>query len=132
MVDVRSTAAASPATRSSDHPATRASSGVIAALPASPGPRRAPATATSTSSVGNDSIPSPCSSGIEATTTADSRSHTSVTRRGPSRSRSGPPSALKRTSGVISAAATRPVCVAEPVVDRTNHGIAIIEIRVPT
>ena len=36
------------------------------------------------------------------------------------------------TSGVISAAATRPVWVAEPVVESTNHGIAIIETRVPT
>ena len=36
------------------------------------------------------------------------------------------------TSGVISTAATSPVWVAEPVVDSTNHGIAIIETRVPT
>ena len=63
---------------------------------------------------------------------AEPRSQARVTRRGPTRSSSGPPSALKTTSGVISTAATRPVWVAEPVVDSTNHGIAIIETRVPT
>ena len=44
---------------------------------------------------------------------------------------SGPPSTLHSTSGNISAKATRPVWVAEPVVVSTNHGIATIEIRVP-
>ena len=88
-------------------------------------PRRSRAAA------GTSAAPSWWSSGIEPTASADPRSQTRVTRRGPTRSRSGPPSALKITSGAISAAATRPVWVAEPVVDSTNHGIAIIEIRVP-
>ena len=44
---------------------------------------------------------------------------------------SGPPEHLSSTSGAISANATRPVLVGEPVVVRTSHGIAIIETRVP-
>ena len=43
----------------------------------------------------------------------------------------GPPSTLSNTSGASSASATRPVLVALPVVVSTNHGSAIIEIRVP-
>ena len=53
-------------------------------------------------------------------------------RRGPTRSTSGPPKALNSTIGVISANATRPVCVADPVVVSTSHGMAIIETRVPS
>ena len=59
------------------------------------------------------------------------RSQVMATLRAPSRSMSGPPSTLHSTSGNISAKATRPVWVAEPVVVSTNHGIATIEIRVP-
>jgi hypothetical protein len=54
-----------------------------------------------------------------------------ATRRGPTRSTSGPPTALSSTIGAISAAATRPVFVGDPVVTSTSHGIAIIETRVP-
>ena len=62
----------------------------------------------------------------------ESRSAVIAIRRGPTRSTSGPPVALKITSGVSSAAATSPVRVAEPVVTSTSHGIAIIETRVPS
>ena len=121
-----------PETRSSDQSAVRAISGIIAALPASPGPRSAPATATSTSRVGKDSIPRPCSSGIAATTNGRHQ----VARQGhpprPDPVEQRAAERLEETSGVISAAATRPVWVAEPVVESTNHGIAIIETRVPT
>ena len=44
---------------------------------------------------------------------------------------SGPARNWRRTSGAISAKATRPVFVAESVVVSTNHGIAIIDTRVP-
>ena len=54
-----------------------------------------------------------------------------ATRRAPSRSMSGPPSTLHSTSGNISAKATSPVWVGDPVVVSTNQGIATIEIRVP-
>jgi hypothetical protein len=39
---------------------------------------------------------------------------------------------LNSTIGVISANATRPVCVGDPVVVSTSHGMAIIETRVPS
>ncbi len=72
-----------------------------------------------------------CSKGISPTASIESRSAVMAIRRGPTRSTSGPPVALKSTSGVSSAAATRPVLVADPVVTSTSHGIAIIETRVP-
>ena len=43
----------------------------------------------------------------------------------------GPARNCSTTSGAISANATTPVFVAEPVLVSTNHGIAIIESRVP-
>ena len=52
-------------------------------------------------------------------------------RRAPTRSTIGPPSTFISTIGIISANATRPVWVAAPVVVSTNHGIAIIDTRVP-
>ena len=72
-----------------------------------------------------------CSTGIKPTATIESTSAVMAIRRGPTRSTSGPPVALKSTIGVSSAAATSPVWVAEPVVTSTSHGIAIIETRVP-
>jgi hypothetical protein len=52
-------------------------------------------------------------------------------RRGPTRSMTGPPSAMASTSGVNSQTATMPVLAADPVVVSTNHGIAIALIRLP-
>ena len=52
-------------------------------------------------------------------------------RRAPMRSMSGPARNCSSTSGAISANATSPVFVADPVLVSTNHGIAIIESRVP-
>jgi hypothetical protein len=68
---------------------------------------------------------------MDPTTSTLARSQPMLIRRGPTRSMIGPPSTLSNTSGASSASATRPVLVALPVVVRTNHGSAIIEIRVP-
>ena len=59
------------------------------------------------------------------------RSAVTATRRAPTRSISGPASALTTTSGSISATPTRPVRAADPVVVSTSHGMAIIDTRVP-
>jgi hypothetical protein len=68
----------------------------------------------------------------EPTASIESASTVIAIRRGPTRSTSGPPNAFSSTIGVISAKATSPVWVAEPVVVSTSHGIAIIETRVPS
>ncbi len=113
------------------HAGVAASVGVIAAFAASPGPRRAPATATRPRKPGNDSSPASCSSGIAPTTSERAPSQVIATRRAPTRSMIGPPSTLSTTSGSISASATRPVFSGLPVVVSTKHGSAIIETRVP-
>ena len=73
-----------------------------------------------------------CSKGISPTTKNDRVSTVIAILRGPTRSTSGPPNALNSTIGVISAAATSPVCVADPVVVSTSQGMAIIDTRVPS
>ena len=127
----RSTVLASPVARSIGTPEASTSTGTRACLAPSPGPRSAPATATSSISSGNDIAPPAYSAGIEPTASTLARSAETLTRRAPKRSITGPPSALAVTYGAISAKATRPVWVALPVVVRTNQGIAIIDNRVP-
>src|SRR6185369_6373604 len=53
-------------------------------------------------------------------------------RRSPNRSTSGPASACAITYGAISANATRPVLLAEPVLVSTIHGMASWDIEVPS
>ena len=103
----------------------------MACFAASPGPRKAPATATRPRKPGNDSSPASCRNGIEPTTPSEPQSQVIATRRAPTRSMIGPPSTLSTTSGSISARATRPVFSGLPVVVRTKKGSAIIETRVP-
>ncbi|GAA4373737.1 hypothetical protein GCM10023146_25610 [Nocardioides caricicola] len=129
--EVRSTVECRPVARSIGTPASATTAGVSADLAASPGPRSAPATATSSRNTGNGSQPDSCSSGIAPTASTDSRSQVIATRRAPTRSITGPPRILSRTSGSISASATSPVFVALPVVVSTNHGRATIDTRVP-
>jgi len=69
---------------------------------------------------------------MRPTATNEKTSTVIAIRRGPTRSTSGPPKALNSTIGAISANATSPVCVAEPVVVSTSQGIAIIDTRVPS
>ena len=76
-------------------------------------------------------MPARCSTGIIPTTTVLAALQLTAIRRAPIRSVSGPESTCEATSGAISAKATRPVLVGEPVVVRTSHGIAIIDTRVP-
>lgn len=87
--------------------------------------------ATSVRSAGNDSRCRMWRSGISATTNVLARSALTLIRRPPIRSISGPPNALQSTSGVISAKATRPVFIGEPVLTRTNQGIAMALTLVP-
>ena len=128
---VRSTAPVRPVTRSVAEPVCSTTAGIRAWPAASPGPRSAPATATAPSSTGNESMPARCSTGIIPTTTVLAALQLTAIRRAPIRSVSGPESTCAATSGAISAKATRPVLVGEPVVVRTSHGIAIIDTRVP-
>ena len=127
----RSVVLSRPVTRSSGTRAARAMSGMRVSLAESPGPRKAPAMATSTRSVGKCSRPNVWRSGTRPTTAVLAVSATTLTRRAPTLSISGPPTAFTSTSGVISAIATRPVLTGEPVVIRTNHGIAMALTRVP-
>ncbi len=129
---VRSTVELSPVTRSIGTCAAAARVGIMAYLAASPGPRSAPATATSARKPGNESSPASYRKGIEPTTTSEPQSQVSATRRAPTRSITGPPSTLSRTSGSISATATRPVFSGLPVVVSTKNGSATIDTRVPT
>ena len=87
--------------------------------------------ATSTSSSGKVSRPSTCSSGMVPTTTALMALQVRAIRRAPMRSMYGPDRNCSSTSGAISAKATSPVIVADPVLVSTNHGMAIIDSRVP-
>ena len=128
---VRSTVELRPVTRSSGTSAVTARAGVIECFAASPGPRSAPATATSPRKAGKERTPASCRSGIDPTTPSEAQSQVIATRRAPTRSMIGPPSTLRTTSGSISARATRPVFSGLPVVVRTNHGSAIMETRVP-
>jgi hypothetical protein len=68
---------------------------------------------------------------MRATTPVLAVSASTLIRRAPTRSISGPPIALTSTSGPISASATIPVFTGDPVVVSTNHGIAIALTRVP-
>ena len=111
-----------PSTRSLGCPAALATAGASTYLALSPGPRTAPASATSTTSVLKCSIPAWCSTGIRPTTTTLTRSDVMLIRRGPTRSVTGPDSAWASTYGAISAIATKPVRVGEPVVASTNSG----------
>src|SRR3954449_1779752 len=127
----RSVVLSRPVTRSSGTLAARAMSGMSVALAASPGPRSAPAIATNTNIVGKCSSPKVCSSGTMATTAVLPVSASTLMRRAPTRSISGPPMAFTSTNGAISAMATTPVFTGEPVVISTNHGMAIALTRVP-
>ncbi len=71
---VRSTVELSPVTRSIGTPAVTARVGVMAAFAASPGPRKAPATATRARKPGNDSSPSSCRNGTAPTTASEPQS----------------------------------------------------------
>jgi hypothetical protein len=113
---VRSTVEWRPVTRSSGTPAVAARVGIMALFAASPGPRSAPATATSARNAGNERCPAPCRSGIAPTTASEAQSQLIATRRAPTRSMIGPPSTLSTTRGNISARATRPVFSGLPVV----------------
>jgi hypothetical protein len=120
-----------PAARSSGTRLRSAASGTMTSLARSPGPRAAPISATRASSRGKESRFRPWRRGTTAAAVALARSVTQETTRGPTRSTTGPVSALTTTYGVISQKATSPVWVALPVVTSTNQGSAMPEIRVP-
>ncbi|GMA86369.1 hypothetical protein GCM10025868_16190 [Angustibacter aerolatus] len=113
-------------------PAARATVGIITYFAPSPGPRQVPASAHSTSSAVNVRWPVACSSGIAPTTRALATSLAMLTRRVPTRSVTGPARAVDSAYGAVSAIATRPVRVAEPVVSSTNSGSATMLSRLPT
>ena len=69
---------------------------------------------------------------IAATATALVRFARTDVRRGPRLSITGPAMMLATMYGTISTAATSPIRAALPVVTSTSHGIATIEIRLPT
>ena len=97
----------------------------------SPGPRRAPARATRTSSTGNGSPTVAWASGTAPTATALSASAVTLARRAPTRSTRGPASSWATTYGSISASPTTPISTGLPVVTRTSHGSATRVMQLP-
>ncbi len=88
--------------------------------------------AASRASTGRLSAPLKCRTGIIPIATPALSSEAIATRQAPMRSTHGPPIPISTAYGASSAKAMIPVSAALPVVVSTNHGIASIDIRVPS
>ncbi len=93
----RSLAPRTPVTRSSGTPDSSAMRGTIACLEASDGALNTPISATTGISTQMDSRPAQNKMGNRAIAATEHASHHMATRRAPTRSISGPPSALAST-----------------------------------
>src|SRR5262245_45993231 len=128
-VAVRSTAAVRPVPRSMGTPAARVTDGMNTDLAAVAGPSPAPSTAISAISAHSGSASTAYSTGMAVMAARETRSPAMLTRRGPTRSISGPASVWTMRNGVIWQKAIRPVLPTLPVVVSTNHGTAMASIR---
>jgi len=115
----RSTASNTPTARSIGTPATDAASGNRAVRATCPGVSNSPLTSTKPSSPhsGNPVVWS--STGTASTATAPTRSASTLARRCPSRSMTGPPNVPPSTTGTVAATPVNPVSVADPVLPST-------------
>src|SRR5215210_2574577 len=111
---------ARPTTRSS----SPRSSGTITFWAAKYGALSAPSANATTSKTGNASPPVQWRTGITSMIGARAPSQRIIVLRAPSRARNRPPGSPSSARPTISAAITKLVCVAEPVVTSTNHGRA--------
>ena len=108
------------------------SSGRIVRWAAKYGGANAPRSATIASSSPKSSSPAECRIGIETRIGARARSAASIVVLEPSRCTSAPLGTPRIAIGRISAARTRLILLADPVVTSTNHGSARYVMRVPS
>lgn len=116
-----STSVFARATTASSRPTT---AGITSRCAAKYGVENTPIALTRTSNSANDRCPAACRMGMRATNGARAASHTSIVVRAPNRSITDPLGMPRIASGRSSTAKTIPIRVGDPVVDKTNQGIA--------
>src|SRR6187551_1264198 len=107
------------------------SSGTITFCAAKYGAASAPRRNATMSSTANDSPVVQCRIGMTSMSGARAPSHSSIVRRAPSLPRSRPPGKPNTATPISSAATTKLIFVADPVVTSTNQGRAIQVICAP-